>query len=173
MSSQDIYIQMAQILPVDRNQIVVDVQRQLPGLEVSSPHLISLAPVQTYVADGKTLTSGTFPGVVAPAFASHWGVVVGRTLYHLIFRNSADARLALDDLSRKGKPIEFSFSRVSRDKINESRVVGETTYDHEGLITIGEALIEAFGSYHRLFWNCQVFADCFLSLITNGGSFVE
>lgn len=166
---------MAQLLPADREQIVVDVQRHLPDLELeaSSSRTIRLATVRTYVAHGKTLTSGTFPGTVVPAFASHWGVAVGRTLYHLIFRNSADAELALTDLSRQGKPIRFFYVPASSDTIKESRIVGETSYGHEDLITIGEALIEAFGSYHRLFWNCQVFADCFLYLITKGGSFTE
>lgn len=26
-------------------------------------------------------------------------------------------------------------------------------------------MIESFGDYHRLFWNCQTFAECFLQLI--------
>ena len=26
-------------------------------------------------------------------------------------------------------------------------------------------MIEAFGDYHRVFWNCQTFAKCFLQVI--------
>ena len=26
-------------------------------------------------------------------------------------------------------------------------------------------MIEAFGDYHRIFWNCQIFAKCFLEVI--------
>src|SRR5208282_1551833 len=26
-------------------------------------------------------------------------------------------------------------------------------------------MIEAFGNYHRIFWNCQIFAKCFLKVI--------
>ena len=26
-------------------------------------------------------------------------------------------------------------------------------------------MIDAFGNYHRLFWNCQTFANCFLCFI--------
>jgi len=26
-------------------------------------------------------------------------------------------------------------------------------------------MIEAFGNYHRVFWNCQTFAKCFLQVI--------
>ena len=162
---------MAQLLLVDRDQLVVDVQRRLPSLEVSSPHTIRLAPVRTYIQDGKSFASGVFPGVVAPAFASHWGVLVGRTLYHLVFQNSADANLALSDSSQEGKPIKLACVLTSKNKISETPIIGETNYDHETLITVGEALIDAFGNYHRLFWNCQVFADCFLYLITNGKSF--
>jgi len=158
---------MAQLLPVEHDQLVVDVQSRLPSLEVSSPHTIRLAPIRTYIQDGKSFASGEFPGVVAPAFASHWGVLVGRTLYHLVFQNSTDANL---DFSREGKPIKFACVLASK-KITETPIVGETYYDHEMLITVGEALIDAFGNYHRLFWNCQVFADCFLYLITNGKSF--
>ena len=164
---------MAQLLLVDRDQLVVDVQRRLPSLEVSSPHTIRLAPVRTYIQDGKSFASGVFPGVVAPAFASHWGVLVGRTLYHLVFQNSADASLALSDSSQEGKPIKLACVLTSKNKISETPIIGETNYDHETLITVGEALIDAFGNYHRLFWNCQVFADCFLYLITNGKLFLK
>jgi hypothetical protein len=173
MSCQKVYLQMAQLLRVDREQLVTDVRRRIPDLETSSPHAISVVPVRTFIGNGETLSSGTFPGFVAPAFASHWGIVVDDTLYHLIFRNQEHANLALNDLSRQGKPIRFACSYLEQDKINQCQVVGETYYDHRGLTKIGKALIEAFGSYHRLFWNCQVFADCFLYLITNGRSFVE
>lgn len=172
---RDVYLQMAQLLQVDRMQVIGDAQRRLPdqALAASSSHAIRLAPVRTYASSGKTLTSGTFPGVAVPAFASHWGVVVGRTLYHLNFQNPLDIELVSGDLSREGKPIKFTYGPAEPDKIKASQIVGETRYDHETLISIGEALIEAFGSYHRLFWNCQVFADCFLYLIANGKSFVE
>ena len=26
-------------------------------------------------------------------------------------------------------------------------------------------MVEAFGDYHRVFWNCQTFAKCFLQII--------
>lgn len=35
---------------------------------------------------------------------------------------------------------------------------------------IREKMIEAFGSYHRVFWNCQHFARLYLKVITNGAS---
>lgn len=173
MSFRNLYQQMGPLLQADRRQVVADVQRLYPDLEASSSRSIRIAPVRTYVGDTKTLSSNTFPGVVVPAFASHWGVVVGSLLYHLTFREHANAQLATSDFAREGKPIQFSVTLATEDKIMQSQIVGETKYDSEGLIKIGKALIESFGSYHRLFWNCQVFADCFLYLITGGCSFVE
>src|SRR5579859_4558966 len=113
MSWRDVYLQMARVLQADRIQVIHDAQRCLPELEASSSHAIRLASVRTYVASGKTLSSGTFPGVAVPAFASHWGVVVGRTLYHLNFQNPADIVLVSADLSRESKPIKFTYGPAS------------------------------------------------------------
>ena len=50
-------------------------------------------------------------------------------------------------------------------------MVVHTKFSREQLIEIGERLIDAFGNYHRLFSNCQVFAKCYLRLITGGKNF--
>ena len=160
---------MARVFHVDRDQIIADVQSRCEPEELSA-HPLSLSPVRTYVGDMKTLASGGFPGVVVPPFASHWGVVVGSILYHLTFREDSDAQSESGDSTRKGKPIQFTLALKSPENIEDSPIVGKTKYDHEGLIKIGRALLEAFGSYHRLFWNCQIFADCFLRLITDGAN---
>jgi len=44
--------------------------------------------------------------------------------------------------------------------------VGETRFTNDQLEALGEALIREFGSYHRVFWNCQTFAKCYLRVIT-------
>ena len=31
-------------------------------------------------------------------------------------------------------------------------------------------MINVFGDYHRVFWNCQTFAKCFLSVICQDGA---
>jgi hypothetical protein len=76
---------------------------------------------------------------------------------------------------REGHPIQYTGTYPAAPKIMESKEVGRTKYGHRELIKIGEALIESFGNYHRLFWNCQVFAECFLYLITRDekGSFTQ
>src|SRR5947207_8615642 len=173
MSARAIYRRMADSFQTDREQVITEFRRRKPKLEESSPRPIRLAPVRTYVGDGKTLSFGSFPGVVVPPFATHWGVLIGRTLYHLTFRDDDDARIEFNDCMGKGKPIQFTITLSSPEKVEKSPVVGETKYDHETLVAIGEALIHSFGSYHRLFWNCQVYAECFLCLITGGNSFIE
>ena len=52
--------------------------------------------------------------------------------------------------------------------------VGTTRFDHLDRMKIGDAMIKAFGSYHRIFWNCQHFARLYLAVITDGvGKFDE
>jgi hypothetical protein len=54
-------------------------------LEQSFPALLlQIVPVKSYVGDMKTVASGAFPGIAVPAFATHWGVVIEDTLYHLV-----------------------------------------------------------------------------------------
>lgn len=43
--------------------------------------------------------------------------------------------------------------------------VGETRFDLFEL-HIREEIISAFGNYHLVFWNCQMFAKCYLRVIT-------
>jgi hypothetical protein len=33
-------------------------------------------------------------------------------------------------------------------------------------------MIQLFGSYHRVFWNCQIFANCYLRVITGNDAVV-
>jgi hypothetical protein len=170
MSSQTVYRQMATLLPVDRDEIIANVKSRLPEHEGPS-RSIELARVRTYLQSEQTLvTSSTFTGVVVPAFATHWGVVVDCILYHLIFRDERDVESNVGGFIHEGPPIKFHLGRVGG-KVVESTVVGKTKYSLPELIKIGDDLIEAFGSYHRLFWNYQVFMECFLSLITDGATF--
>ena len=164
-----IYAQMGGIFQVDRKDIIEKAQTHCPVLEELSPRTIRLVEVKTYIQSVKTFDAGTFPGIAVPPFASHWGVVVDGLLYHLTFsRNPAEVRneSSLKDFARHGKPIEFTVTRAKKDMLDKSESVGVTKFGSRELIEIGDALIEAFGNYHRLFWNCQVFADCFLELIT-------
>jgi len=169
---REVHRRMAHIMDIDEESLITQVQQNLPEPKERGPRSLELWEVKSYVAKAGTKTS-TFGNVVVPAFAAHWGVVVGPTIYHLVFQNNADLALDSDDLSRRGKPIEFTFYRWKRDtkRINDFPVVGRTQYNHQQLCDIGDELIRAFGDYHRLFWNCQVFAKCFLRLITGGQEF--
>ena len=166
---QDVHRRMTKLTPITVGEVLARVSKDLPPApaEGSRTHGLQLRPVKSYVADGKTLESYKFSGVVVPAFATHWGVVVGETLYHLSFRNRDDRELEFSDLCRNGKPIKFLFTPWEpMRELEELPFVGETKYSHEDLHMIGNKVINAFGDYHRLFWNCQVFAECFLRVST-------
>jgi hypothetical protein len=171
---QSVYRQMGTLLPADsRTDIITRTKGFLGELKGTKARSLKLPKVQTYFASGKTLqTSSTFTGVVVPAFAPHWGVVVGHVLYHLTFRNPGDAESESSGVSREGCPINLTI-KVFDEDVTECKTIGESKYDSDQLILIGRTLIKVFGSYHRLFWNCQVFAECFLNLITDGESFGE
>jgi len=170
---QEVHRRMADIMDIDEESLVTQVQQNLPEPKEQGPQALEFWEVKSYVAKAGTKAS-TFGKVVVPAFAVHWGVVVGPTIYHLVFQNNADVALDSDDLSRRGRPIEFTFYRWKHDTakpLKDFPVVGYTQYNHQQLCDIGDQLIRAFGDYHRLFWNCQVFAKCFLRLITGGQEF--
>ena len=129
---------------------------------------IGLVPVHTYVHQAtKALIPGTSPCIAVPAFASHWGIVVGegnhQKLFHLVF---------VDDMDGDG-----SSSAVENQKIRfhmwepfkpppDIKHVGNTHYSIEELEALGDAMIHEFGSYHKVFWNCQAFAKCYLRVVT-------
>ena len=48
--------------------------------------------------------------------------------------------------------------------------VGYTFYEVFDLMRIGREMIDAFGNYHLVFWNCQTFAKCYLRVITGSDS---
>ena len=43
--------------------------------------------------------------------------------------------------------------------------LGHTKYTSGELRMIGKRMVQEFGDYHLVFWNCQMFAQCFLSVI--------
>ena len=45
--------------------------------------------------------------------------------------------------------------------------VGLTRFLIPQITRIGREMIDAFGDYHLLFWNCQMFAKCFLRVISD------
>src|SRR5271154_3958051 len=70
---------------------VVESGPSRPGTPIG----VVLVPVQTYVHQvAKAQIPGTSPSIVVPAFASHWGIVVGEAdhqkLFHLLFVDDAE-----------------------------------------------------------------------------------
>ena len=165
------YRKMAARHRIDEDALLANFRLPEPQLPVAQA--LRCYPVRSYIQTVGTLNSSTFPKVVVPAFAVHWGVVVGPTIYHLVFEDDNDANLECNDPYRDGKPICFTFTKWKRptECLEALPIVGSTKFEHIKLCEIGEKLVEEFGNYHRLFWNCQVFAKCFLRLITGGNDF--
>jgi hypothetical protein len=140
---------------------------------------VRLSQVSTYVYThdlGKTIGNQR---IIFPSFASHWAVLVTDSgyeqdyprVYHLTFKDAAAARSKPP--AQTSREIVF-MTETLKTVPPEAKAVGKTRYNHAQLMKIGEALIEAFGSYHRVFWNCQHFARLYLHAITNGeGKFEE
>lgn len=109
---------------------------------------------------------------LVPSFAVHWGLVIRHSLFHL--RYFPDVPV---------KKVRFVLSLWEEDMKKEGhelRVIGSTHYNTDQLVEIGiqllvsniltykgKALVDGFGDYHKLFWNCQTFAKIFLSKICN------
>ena len=102
---------MARIIEIDEDSLMAQVRQNIPEPTQPRPQPFELCEVRSYVVNAGTSTCSSFSRVVIPAFAIHWGVVIGPTLYHLVFRNSADIALESKDLSRRGKKIRFTFCR--------------------------------------------------------------
>ena len=126
---------------------------------------VTLLPVSTYVNESKEPDSGlAYVYPKQPPFASHWGVIVGELnareayLLHLLLQGDGSQRL-----------VYFAVSSVNPESpcIAGAALtpVGQTKYPIQVLWKIGEDMIQAFGNYHLVFWNCQMFAKCYLSII--------
>ena len=129
---------------------------------------VSIAQLHTYVQQmQKGHDSSWNPTVVVPAFASHWGIVVGsqsgtQFLYHLVFTEAGEPN---PSSTVKNDKIQFNAHHLTK-PLSNTKLVGTTTYSVEELMMVGENMIKAFGNYHRVFWNCQTFAKCYLRVIT-------
>lgn len=138
------------------------------------PHNVSLAQVSTYIYQSEISKNIGNKRIVFPTFASHWAVIVSEPDYpdtdlhgyHLTFEEEAAAQLTPPpNTSRR---VVFSSMLLDKPPIG-AKQVGTTYFSHPERMKIGRTMIEAFGSYHRVFWNCQHFARLYLSVITGGG----
>jgi len=164
---RDLHRRMMETVEIDVDTLLVKVLTDLPAPADLGTRELKLHSVQSYISPGKMLKGSKFSAIAVSAFAVHWGVVVGRTLYHLVFQDEEDSQLEWSDVSRQGKPIRVAAQLLkSGTACDQYPTVGHTPFNHEERVKIADRLIEAFGDYHRLFWNCQVFAECFLRIIT-------
>lgn len=138
------------------------------GVGMDGPSGVSFAPVHTYVHQlDKTAKAWLSSSIVVPPFACHWGIVVGRpegqTLFHLLFVE--DAGREAEGSRVENELIRFHYTSLERPLAN-AKYVGQTRYNTDQLSALGRAMIREFGNYHKLFWNCQTFAKCYLRVIT-------
>jgi len=170
---------MGQIFPIDKEEIISKVRAEsatwTEPQPSTSPSPLQVATVRTYTSPGKNLDSRLWSKVAVPPFALHWGVVVEETIYHLTFvgRPRKEGQTDLRGFMAKGHPIQFTVTVVDSVVEGGCPVIGTTKYTHLQRLQIGRSLIKAFGSYHQLFWNCQIFSEIYLEILTEGEKFPE
>jgi hypothetical protein len=128
---------------------------------------VNILPVSTYVAQSKEEHAGSaYVYPKQPPFASHWGIVVGdinqkgeANLFHLVLSGDGAER----EIRFRAPDIELDSKWIRGAAVKH---VGETRFTVPQLRRIGAEMIAAFGNYHLVFWNCQMFAKCYLRVIT-------
>jgi len=141
------------------------------GVGTNEPSEVGFVPVYTYVHQlEKTASTLGSSAIVVPPFACHWGIVVGppeppesQTLFHLLFVE--DVAREAETSKVENQYIRFHYTSLHRPLVN-TKHVGQTRYGTDQLNALGKAMIREFGNYHKVFWNCQTFAKCYLRVIT-------
>jgi hypothetical protein len=138
------------------------------GIGTNQPTDVASVPVHTYVHQlDKTATAWGSSAIVIPPFACHWGIIVGppesQRLFHLLFVE--DVGREAENSTVENKYIRFHDTSLHRPLAN-TKHVGQTCYNTDQLNALGKAMIQEFGNYHKVFWNCQTFAKCYLRVIT-------
>lgn len=144
---------------------IVEIVATNQGTGPQNPVFIS-SSVHTYVHQVATAPI-KIKGFVVPPFASHWAVIVednagGAEAYHLVFEDIRDAAIKPLGKERAVKFDSYPLASIP----NDAHQVGTTKFQHSKLKAIGRDMVKAFGTYHRVFWNCQIFAKCYLRVIT-------
>jgi len=176
--SRNTFIDEEPIRMLPDSVILQDVRPSIPVPTGPLQH-VNVGRVSTYIYQKELSKTTGNMRVVFPTFASHWAVIVcdmdspnrhGHG-YHLIFQEPVAAQLT----PPPGISREIVFTPMFLESMPEGmKEVGTTRFSHPDRMNIGMALIKAFGSYHRVFWNCQHFARLYLKVITDGlGAFEE
>ena len=158
------------IVPPSDDIIINDVEISKPSADQQT---VLIGQVHTYIYTHELSKELGNQRIVFPTFASHWAVLVTDKgskskfprVYHLTFKDPGAAELT----PPPGASREIQFTGALLDDVPDSaKAVGCTEYTHSQLMTIGQSMVKAFGSYHRVFWNCQHFARLYLHIITKG-----
>lgn len=136
--------------------------------EDASATVVNLLPVSSYVSQGKPSAFSVANIVPSqPPFSAHWGIVVGVSA---LARTAMLLHLVLEEDEDGNRRIAFAMTNVGLEskaiKGAEVKEVGHTKFSVMELIRIGEEMIKTFGNHHLIFWNCQMFAKCYLRVIT-------
>jgi len=176
MSTLGTFKQMANITDIASLEVtleqckdIVSKVESIGHAQQPTPMAITLYPVSTYVFDQKNPFFGS--ALVCPSlpkFASHWAIVVEEvsasrtlaTMFHLVLNRNRDRNRAVTFYHHSIQPHELNIDAAT------VKAVGSTHYELGQLRRIGEKMIDEFGNYHRVFWNCQMFARCYLRVIT-------
>ena len=155
-----------EISPARAQEIIQIVSSNHTEDTVSTP--VNILPVSTYVTQAKAGTPGSVNvAPKLPPFAAHWGIVVGEPTKE---RTAFLLHLVLEEDEDGNRAVEFSATNVGSEsrsiKGSAVKQVGQTRFSVPELIRIGVEMIKAFGNYHLVFWNCQMFAKCYLCVIT-------
>ena len=141
--------------------------RPIPRESAGRSSTVGISTVSTFIA------RKSFLNFAVPPFAAHWGVTIefnprSTILYHLLFDvDTRKVRLALTAWDPNLSKHNITQVGTTVYGAAEAHLIG---YDSEFILSndIGEHLLDEFkklGSYHFIFWNCQLFAKIFLKLI--------
>ena len=176
--SRDTFIDEEPIRMPPDSKVLEDVRASIPIPSGPLQH-VNIGRVSTYIYRTEVSKTTGDMRIVFPTFASHWAIIVCEMdspeedghAYHLTFREPAAAQLT----PPPGTSREVVFTPMFLETMPEGiKEVGTTRFGHADRMRIGRAMIKAFGSYHRVFWNCQHFARLYLKVITDGiGGFEE
>jgi hypothetical protein len=169
--SRDIFIDEEPIRMLPDSAILEEVRPFIPTPNGPCQN-VSIGRVGTYIYRTEVSKTAGNLRMVFPTFASHWAVMVFEMhspqenghAYHLTFREPAASQL--NPPAGTSRAVVFT-ATVLDDMPERMKEVETTRFGHADRMKIGKAMIKAFGSYHRVFWNCQHFARLYLSVITD------
>lgn len=164
-----------EIRPDEQEDIVGSLRAQYASARSTTSLTVTALKVSSWAWDRKDPEYGSklVPvKIQPPARVCHWGVIIGDIdqdtafLYYLVIKEDGKGNLFIEFNSR-------GVLKADRDVTDGMKEVANTTLSHGHRQSVGRAMINAFGNYHRIFWNCQTFAKCFIRVLTNNTATFE